>query len=59
VRLAGKAFQKRSRKPRFANAGLTGEKHHLAFAVLCSCPTSQQQFGFLFPADEGAQAARV
>jgi hypothetical protein len=46
VRLAGKAFQERSREPRFANAGFAGEKHHLAFAVLYSCPASQQQFGF-------------
>ena len=59
VRLAGKAFQKRSREPRFANAGLTGEKHHLAFAILCSCPASQQQFGFFFPADKRGEVSSV
>ena len=29
------AFQKRSREPRFADAGLAREEHHPAFAVLC------------------------
>ncbi len=59
VRLAGEAFQKRGREPRFADAGLAGEQHHLAFAGLCLGPAPQQQFEFFFPSDEGGQAGRV
>ena len=44
VRLAGEAFQKRGRQPRFADAGLAGKQHHLAFAGLCSRPAPKQQF---------------
>ena len=59
VRLVGEAFQKRGREPRFADAGLAGEQHHLAFTGLCPRPTPQQQFEFFFPPDEGSQAGRV
>ena len=59
VRLAGEAFQQRRREPRFADAGLAGKEHHLAFAGLCLRPAPQQQFEFFFPPDEGSQAARV
>jgi hypothetical protein len=59
MRLAGKAFQKCGCEPRFANAGLAGEKHHLTFAVFCFCPAPQQQFRFFFPTHEGGQTARV
>ena len=59
VRLGGEAFQQRGREPRFADAGLAGEQHHLAFAGLCPRPAPQQQFEFFFPPDERGQAARV
>ena len=59
VRLAGEAFQQRGREPRFADAGLAGEQHHLAFARLCPGPAPQQQFEFFFPPDECGQAGRV
>ena len=59
VRLAGEAFQQRRREPRFADAGLAGEQHHLTFAGLCLRPAPQQQFEFFFPPDERGQAARV
>jgi hypothetical protein len=42
VRLDGEAFQQRGGKPRFANAGLTGEQHHLSFAAFCPRPAPQQ-----------------
>ena len=59
VRLGGEAFQQRGREPRFADTGLAGEEHHLAFAGLCPRPAPQQQFEFFFPPDEGGQAGRV
>ena len=59
VRFGGEAFQQRRRKPRFADAGLAGEQHHLAFAGLCLRPAPQQQFKFFFPPDKLGQAARV
>ena len=59
VRFAGEAFEQRRREPRFADAGLAGEQHHLAFAALRLRPAPQQQFEFFFPPDEGGQAARV
>ena len=59
VRLGGEAFQQRGREPRFADTGLAGKEHHLAFAGLCSRPAPQQQFEFFFSPDEGGQAARV
>jgi hypothetical protein len=34
--LRGEAFQKRDCDPRFADTGLAGEQHHLAFSTLCS-----------------------
>ena len=59
VRFAGEAFQQRRREPRFADAGLAGEQHHLAFAALRPGPAPQQQFEFFFPPDQRGQAARV
>ena len=59
VWLASEAFQQRRRKPRFADAGLAGEQHHLAFAVLCLRPAPQQQFEFFFPTNKLGQSARV
>ena len=59
VRLASEAFQQRGREPRFADPGLAGEQHHLAFAGLRFRPAPQQQFEFFFPPDEVGQAARV
>jgi hypothetical protein len=44
---------------RFADAGLSGEQHDLAFTIFRSGPAPQQQFGFFFPSDEGGQAGRV
>ena len=59
VRLAGEVFQQRGREPRFADAGLAGEQHHLAFAGLGPRPAPQQQFEFFFSTDQLRQAARV
>ena len=59
MRFAGEAFEQRRRQPRFADAGLAGEQHHLAFAALRLGPAPQQQFEFFFPPDERGQAARV
>ena len=56
---ACEAFQQRRRKPRFADTGLAGEQHHLAFAALCPRPAPQQQFEFFFAPDKLRQAARV
>ena len=53
------AFQQRGREPRFADAGLAGEQHHLAFAGLCLRPAPQQQFEFFFAPDQLSQAAYV
>ena len=59
VRLAGEAFEKRRREPRFAYAGLAGEQHHLALTRLCVGPAPLQQLEFFFPPDEGGQSGRV
>ena len=59
VRLGSEAFQQRSRQSRFADAGLAGEQHDLAFAGLCLRPAPQQQFEFFFPPDKLGQPARV
>ena len=59
VRLAGEALQQRRRQPRFADASLAGEQHHLALAALRLGPAPQQQFEFFFPPDQSGQAARV
>ena len=59
VRLGSEAFQQRSREPRFANTGLAGEEHHLAFAGLCLRPAPKQKFEFFFPTDKRGQSARV
>ena len=59
VWLDGEAFQKRCGEPRFANTGLAGEQHHLAFTGLGPGPAPKQQFKFFFPPDEVGQAARV
>src|SRR5215472_14520484 len=45
MRFTSKAFRKSGREPRFADASFPGKEHHLAFAVLCSRPAPQQQFG--------------
>ena len=42
VRLGSEAFKQRGRKPRFADTGLAGEQHHLAFVDLSrttGCPS--------------------
>ena len=59
VRLVGEAFQQCGREPRFADPGLAGQEHHLAFAGLCPGPAPQQQFEFFFAPDEGGQAAAM
>ena len=59
VRLAGEAFQKRCREPRFADTSLTGKEHDLTFTGLGSRPTPQQQFKLFFATDQGSQAACV
>ena len=55
VRLAGEAFEKRRREPRFADAGLAGEQHHLALTRLCAGPAPQQRREFFFPPNERGQ----
>jgi hypothetical protein len=52
MRLVGKAFQKRSRQSRFADAGFTGEQHYSAFATLPFRPPPQKQFEFFFASDK-------
>jgi hypothetical protein len=42
VRFAGEAFEQCRRQARFADAGLAGEQHHLAFAALRFGPSPQQ-----------------
>ena len=59
VWLGSETFQQRRRQSRLADARLTGEQHHLAFAGLCLRPAPQQQFEFFFPPDKFRQAARV
>ena len=59
MRLGGEAFLQRGGESRFADTGLAGKEHHLAFTGLCSCPASQQQFEFFVAPDEDGQAARV
>src|SRR5262249_53669532 len=55
VRL-GKALQQRRREPRFADAGLAREQHHLAFAGFCPGPAPKQPFRFFLAPDEGGEA---
>ena len=59
MRFSGEAFQQRRREPRFADAGLAGEEHYLAFAALGFRPAPQQQFEFFLPPDKRGQAGRV
>src|ERR1700744_5878309 len=59
MRLASEAFQKRSRKARFADTSPPGNEHHLTFAGLALGPAPKQQFEFFFPPDERSQAGRV
>ena len=59
VRLASEVSSKCRRKPRFADPGLAGEQHDLAFAGLGPRPAPQQQFEFFFAPDKRGQAARV
>ena len=59
VRFAGEAFEQRRRQPRFADAGLAGQQHDLAFAALGFGPAPQQQLEFFFPPDQRGQAGRV
>jgi hypothetical protein len=59
VRFAGDTLQQRRRKPRFADPGLAGKQHHLAFAGLRLRPAPLQQFDFFFTSHERGQIARV
>src|SRR5215471_12292559 len=52
-------LHERGGEPGFADPGLTGQQHHLAFAGLGSRPPPQQQFKLLFSSDQCSQAARV
>ena len=61
VRLGRKAFHERSGQPRFADAGLAGEQHHLAFAAPCRGPAPRQQLDLFVrvrPAPSGHPHAR-
>ena len=50
--LIGEAIEELGGQARFADAGFTGQKHHLPFAVFCFRPASEQKFGFFFAPDE-------
>ncbi len=52
-------LHERSGEPGFANPGLTGQQHDLAFAGLGSRPAPQEQFKFFFSSDQCSQSARV
>ena len=52
-------LHERGREPGFADAGLTGQQHDLAFAGLGFRPAPQQQFKLFFSSDECSQAAGV
>src|SRR5215472_4172462 len=54
-----KVFQESSREPRFADARLAGNQHHLTLAALRPRPAPQQQLGFFRAPDEGSQTARM
>jgi len=59
VRFDRKRLHERGGEPGFADPGLAGKQHHMAFACLGSRPASQQQFKLFFSSDEGSQAAGV
>ena len=59
VRLTGETLQKRRGETRFADAGLAGEQHHLAFASLRPGPAPQQQFNFFVAPYESGEVGRV
>jgi hypothetical protein len=59
VRFTREAFQECRRKPRFADAGLAGDQHYLAFASLCLRPAPKKKFEFLFASDKFSQRASV
>src|SRR6516162_7938502 len=54
-----KALHERGGKSGFADPGLTGQQHHLAFASFGSRPASQQQFKLFFSPDQFSHSARV
>jgi hypothetical protein len=59
VRLGGSALQQRRCESRLADARFAGEQYHLPCATFCFRPAPQQQFEFLFAADEFSQRASV
>src|SRR6185437_2227594 len=55
VRLALDAFHQRARQSRLADAGLAGEQHHPAGALLDLLPMAQQEAELLLAAEQGAE----
>jgi hypothetical protein len=59
VWLGREALHERGGEPGFADAGLTGQQHHLAFASLRFRPAPHEQFKLFFPPDECSKDAGV
>src|SRR6185437_6369486 len=59
MRLGGKAVEQRCSESRLPDAGLTGQKHHLALTALRSGPTSQYQFDFFFAPNKLGESGGV
>ena len=57
--MGSEALKQRYREPRFPDAGLAREQHHLTFAGLSLRPAPKQKFEFFFPTDKLGQSARV
>jgi hypothetical protein len=59
VRLVGDPLSERFDESRLADSGLPGEKHRLTLAVPSEVPALEQEFQFLLPPKERAQARCV
>jgi hypothetical protein len=59
MRFDSEALKQCRREPRFADAGLTGQEHDLAFACPRLRPAPQQKIKFLFPTNKLGQSARM
>jgi len=57
VRLGRDGLHERGGEPGFADPGLTGQQHHLAFAILRLRPPAKQQIQFLVAAYQRRQRA--
>src|SRR5215468_3150647 len=55
VRLAGQPLQQRAGQSRFADASLTDQQHHPAFALLGLTPAAAQQLELLLAPDQRGQ----